>query len=303
MTRQPRIEFYDPAELTIHPGAKKLPGWSKDDERFIALVEDIRERGIDQPLQIDAEKRVLEGRERLKAARQLQLKEVPVIVREPGEEVAVILHSLLQRKHYTKGQLAYVAFPLLEPAIQESRKRRLENLKNAKTPINSRKGTECTIEIMAADLGISRKLLVMAGQLHRLFSESDHAIEEWDAAHPHGGEGRPEDLRARFEPQILTPVEGGERGQHICGLGDVLAGIGGQKSTKGQQVEKPRQLELFEDAWSDLRKRALYWDSFDERTKLQARDTIYAVVAEMPDEVADVLAKAVAKRLNQRARS
>jgi hypothetical protein len=297
--KESKLIYLDPSELTIHPAAKKLPSMAKDDERFIWLIDSIRERGINQPLQADSEHRVLDGRERLKAAKQLQLKAVPVIIRD-GDSATLILDAILHRKHYTKGALAYLAFPLFASALEESKKRRLENLKNAENaPFSRSSPSGLSAEDIAEKCGVGRSLFFQAGQLHKLFRESDKAIEEWEMANPHGGEGRPDDLRARFEPEILMQPVGGEK-RHIRGLGDIIAGIAGMNSTKGQPLQKPLQLDLFEDAWHDLKTRAGYWERFDERTKFEARQVIYKTVREMPDEVVEVLMKAIKARREEK---
>src|SRR4051812_13417605 len=110
----------DPSELTVHPAAKLLLDWAKDDARFDALIEDIRARGMDQALLIDGQDRVIDGRKKLRAAKQLQLREVPVIVRGDDEVLGIIVNSLVQRAHYTKSQLAYILAPILEDAFKES---------------------------------------------------------------------------------------------------------------------------------------------------------------------------------------
>lgn len=294
--RQPKIEFRDPAELTVHPVAKKLPSWSKSDERFFSLVEDVRDRGIDQPLKIDAEGRILDGRECWRAAKQLQLAEVPVVVVPAEQCLAVILHSLVNRKHYTKGALAYVAYPLLSPVLEESRKRQVSNLKSGKTPENSRESIQSTlgrtVEEFASALGFGRDLFFQARNLHTLFDSSDVALAGWEAEHPHGGEGKPTDLRAEFEPRLLS----GE-----IGLGAAIAGIAGQSSTKGRGRPESEQLLLFEDAWDKLQVRACRdWDSFDQGTKRQLAEKIKSTVLNLPEEIVETVAKAIRERSKER---
>jgi hypothetical protein len=283
-----KIVSADPTELGIHPLAKRLPRWSKEDDGFINLVEDIRERGIDQPLLIDSENRILDGVERQKAAKQLQLKEVPVCLVPHGQELAVILQNLVARKHWTKGQLAYITFHLIQPMLDESKKRQFANLKNAKTPINSRECRGDTLEDLAASLGFSKPLYFRAQRIHEAFRESDEAIKAWEVEHPNEPEdssARPEDLRAKFEPRILS----GE-----LSLEAVLKGLGGLAATKGQEKPESEQLELFEEGWETLTIRtSRYWAQFNEYQKQKAFVSIRQFIAQAPEELVEMVEKAV----------
>src|SRR5579884_2996775 len=103
-----------PSELVMHPRVTALIKRAKNDDGFRALVEDIRERGIDQPIIIDSEDQIVDGRERWEAAKLLQLETIECIVCDQGEVMGIIVGNLVHRKHYTKGALAYVVFPLFE---------------------------------------------------------------------------------------------------------------------------------------------------------------------------------------------
>lgn len=283
-----KIENKNPNELTVHALAKAMPQWSKDDARYIALVEDIRERGIDQPLLIDADEKILVGVERWKVAKQLQIKEVPILVCS-GDPATVILQALIKRKHYTKGALAYVAYPLLKTAHTEAVKRRLEILKNANKSSSSAQWTMGkTIEDFANENGFGRSLFFQAAELHKLFKKSDEECAEWEAKHPKVDpalrtEG-PINLRSHFEQKLLD----GE-----IGLGAVLAGIAGLTSTRGKAKPNYGQLELFSEAFETLEKRFKYWNGFDERAKNEASPVIRRVVREMPADLRKEFAKAL----------
>jgi hypothetical protein len=202
-TNQHLVESKPVSELSVHPEAQRLPEWPTDHPRFKAFTDDVRRRGIQQPILIDHEGRILDGRMRLRAAKQLRIDELMCVV-IADDVINAILQSLLQRRHYTRGALAYLAFPLLADAFDEARRRRLENLKNTNVSSKSTDGLRAkTVEDFAQMLGISRSLLFQAQQLHRRF-ESD-----------------PE-LRAEFEPAILEEEKG---------LGGILAGTAGKLAT------------------------------------------------------------------------
>lgn len=285
------------AELTSHSLAKRLPGWSKEDARFIALVEDMRENGIRTPWRVDREGHVLEDQDVLKAAKQLQIRQVPVI-RTEEEPAAAIVGALVHRKHYSKGALAYVCYPLLKDAHAAALRRRIQNLKKGE----ARSSTESTIgktEDFCESLGFGRDQFFKAKQAHEIFDKRDKEIAEWEAANPaaaglHAAKkansmeakitGRPEDLRAIYEPKLLN----GE-----MALGAMLAGIGGLEATKGKPREDYGQLELFSEAWETLEKRFVYWNKMGDAEKNMIAPRIRKVVEGMPADLRKEFAKAL----------
>lgn len=141
------------AELAPHP-LNRLPGWAEEDPRFLALCASVQECGVQVPLICDAQRRILDGVHRWRAARRVGLETVPVEIRPEEEAAEVILHTLLARKHYSRGQLAYLALPLLEA--------RLAGLKP-----HGKKA-----EILAQWLGVSPRLIEQARELRKIFQDS-----------------------------------------------------------------------------------------------------------------------------------
>lgn len=269
-----QIILRDPAELAIHPLAKLAPEWSNDDPRFISLVEDIRDRGLDYPLLVDSEGNIADGRLRWRAVKRLGMRQVPTCVVWENEIASVILCSLVHRRHFTKGALAYSAFPFYEPALKESNKRRLENLRN---PNVSSKATQLlsakNTEQFAEALGFNRTFFYQARDIHAAFFKTPA-------------------LKAEFEPRILA----GE-----IGLGACLAGIAGKLATDGKARRATEQLELFEDAFDILKMRFSYWQKFDTAQKAQMGIVLRKTVAEMPADLRDEFAKAL-KATNKEAK-
>lgn len=265
----------DPTELSIHPVAKGLPEWGKEDPRFIALLEDIRTRGIDQPLIIDKQNRIMDGRHRWRAAKQLQLDEVPVIVRSEEEVFGIVVNSLLQRRHHTKSQLAYLTYPLMKDAFDEAHRRMLENLKKGNNSRSTLSGLRAkTVEDLADQIGISRALFFQAKEVHQVFGK-DQAKYEFQT-----DDGPIEKLTLKefFERRILDA-------EKPAGLGAVLAGIAGMKATKGKAKHNPEQLDLFEGAFDVLSKRFVYWQKFDAEDKAKCKEIIRHTVAAMPQDL------------------
>jgi len=78
----------------------------------VALEADIGKRGIVEPLEINAEGLVLNGRERLTAAEQLGLEQVPVRIVNPADETEHVILAALQRRHLSASQRAALALEL-----------------------------------------------------------------------------------------------------------------------------------------------------------------------------------------------
>lgn len=166
-------------KLLIYSLISEMPRWADDSEDMQALAADIKARGIEQPLfavktDHGHSKKdhyyVVDGRHRFFAAKIAGLKEVPVIVRDEAEASDIILHSLTQRRHLTKGQQAYICYPVIADGL------------NGNGVTNH---TGKSFDAAADSLGFSRDLLFQAKKLHEYFS--DHA-----------------EMREKYEPRLLS---------------------------------------------------------------------------------------------------
>jgi hypothetical protein len=133
MTAAPSGRALEPAHvptetLELHPAAGLVPQM-RDDE-WKAFRNDIEANGIHTPLQVDGRGRVVDGAHRLRAARELGLRTVPV-VRAPlpdeddDDAVALfVLRSALHRRHLTDDQRAVLAAKAAQHLARMSRQRR-----------------------------------------------------------------------------------------------------------------------------------------------------------------------------------
>lgn len=259
-----QLLYCDPATLVIHPVCKLTPELQENDAAFLAIVDSIRENGILHPLIIDPENRILDGRHRWRAAKRLRLDQVPTITVDKSNAATVVLNTLMERRHFTKGALAYVAYPLLKDAWDESVQRKMEALKKGQKS-ESTQYTTGKIEDFADFLGISRPTLFQAQTLFKSFQE-----------HP--------ELRAEFEPKILS----GE-----VGLGAAIAGIGGRMATKDQARPQAREVQLFLQGLDTVHKRFSYWTKFSEVEKREASIVLRRTVLDMPEELRKEMARAL----------
>lgn len=249
-------------QIHEHKLVKSLPRWADDDDRLVRLAADIAEHGIIEPLKVTARGELVDGRHRWRAARRLKLPVVPVIEVADDQVVAVILSTISHRRHYTKGQRAYLSVPLLAPAIAEAEARRLTALKSGK-PTKAAYGL--TIDDLAVQVGVSRELLDHARRLHQTWLD-----------HP--------ELREQFEPLILDP-DGG------IGLGAALAGIAGKLKSTGQspRVDRNSHLHKFTAGLSGLRRAAAGWDDWAPEVRDFAAEHVRKTVRAFPDDLLAVM--------------
>ena len=62
----------------------------------------------------------MDGKVRLRIALDLQLPEIVIIRRLSSNAATIIVQSLLQRRHYSKSALAYLAYPFFEQTAIEA---------------------------------------------------------------------------------------------------------------------------------------------------------------------------------------
>jgi len=247
------------SNLIIHPLAEKMPLPAKDDPARCAIIASICDIGVLEPIKI-CKGRVVDGRIRLHGATAAGLVVVPVQEVEEKDVNSIILQTLLARRHYTKSALAYLSVPILEEALVEIRKRHLENLKiNAKLP-GARLPLGDTAEEIAESLGVSRRLVFMAKEIHKRFARGPKAIRE------------------TWEPKILS----GE-----LGLAEVQQAISGKLAAiDGRTHPKNDPCQLVFALWDTAAARLSRWDQIPEDELPKARaDFREKVLANLPEEL------------------
>jgi ParB-like chromosome segregation protein Spo0J len=116
-------------ELRPHRDAELVPAMSEAE--FASLRADLAQRGIVTPLEVTCEGVVLDGRARLRAARELGLEEVPVLVIAPEDEVQHMILAALQRRQLSASQKAVLVLEVHSYAdlTAAGRKRSRANLR------------------------------------------------------------------------------------------------------------------------------------------------------------------------------
>lgn len=100
---------------TIHPLAEEFP--LIEGEEFDALVLSIQENGLREPVVIDPEGTLLDGRNRLRACDACAVE--PTWWVEEGDPLSFILDANLHRRHLNRGQLALITTTVEEMYASE----------------------------------------------------------------------------------------------------------------------------------------------------------------------------------------
>lgn len=181
-----------------------------------ALWQSLTRDGIIEPLKAhlaaDGTYIVDDGRHRLEWALSNGAEIVPVIVVTEAQGSALVESTVIGRRHWTKGQRAYLGL-LLHPEVAGIGRGGDRRSKDQTDSVG------LNAHDLAERLGVSPDVVHQAAELYRIFhapSSKAGSAEAIEAA----------SLKERYE---ITIWQG-------CGLGAVLAGIGGGQAT----IDKPR---------------------------------------------------------------
>lgn len=146
-----------PGELRLHPQTERVP--ELEAKAYRELRADITERGLLCALEITDGRRVLDGRARLRAARELGLEQVPVRIIAPADESEHVLLSALRRRHLSASQRAALALELAQvrEAREAARGRQRANLRGSTEVANLPPRGEKTRELGARIAGVSAR--------------------------------------------------------------------------------------------------------------------------------------------------
>jgi N6-adenosine-specific RNA methylase IME4 len=99
-----KLTHRQPQRLASHPHAHGIP--VMPEAEYEVFRADVAARGIQVPIEITAEDVVLDGRQRLRAARELGLRTVPVRVVEVEDELDYMFRAAILRRQLTASQRA-----------------------------------------------------------------------------------------------------------------------------------------------------------------------------------------------------
>lgn len=331
------IEMRAVAQLKVHPAVSNLPALS--DDEFAAGLQGVRDHGIIQPLTVTPAGLVVDGRHRLRWAQAAGIAQVPCEVRsvaDDAEVIAIALRTLIDRRHYTPGQLALVAYPVLKDAHEAARQAKSQVFSANARALSQKGFTTClpaaagseesstcgnktaTIRQICAGFGFSEDSFLRAARLFEIFEATDDLQLQWqqDIIEDAGlEEGRAYTAREVFWPRLM-------RRQSPLGLGQAIAGLCGRpeidellneakrgKSKKGGRPQDDevgvtglrKQLELFSETWSkDIRTRGKYWAKFAPEERKTALSAIDEGLHEVPEDFLAALKKRVNAEIKRR---
>jgi hypothetical protein len=224
------ITRVSPSQIGLHPALAGVPLMTALAERLAqspkaevraegadlatewrAFSENVKENGVLEPIKVtlfrgNAEVQYLacDGRHRLCAAKVHHLASVPVEVVTEKQARKIIEATVIARRNWTQGMKAYFAVIMHPEIVHHAAQREKAGQPSA---LNA--------EGLAAQYGLGLRTLEQAMQLYRTF----HAAPGADEA----AKIEAEALREQYEPSLWAGH----------GLGGVIAGIEGGRSTKG----------------------------------------------------------------------
>lgn len=284
-----KTELRDPKDLKVHHLLHGMPEWADNDPRLKALAGDLRDNGMIEPVKITAENRIVDGRHRWRGAKRLQLTEIPVVVVPEDHVAGIVVGSLLQRRHFTPGQRAYLLAGVIDEAFRAAQLRRANNY-NKPTERNSVSfgAATKTPEQYADEIGVSVQYLRLARELQSAFLDVKKRTLTDDEENVEKGVT----FREFYEPRIL-------REEKPYGLGAVKRGIGYQLSVEahpelkkgGKPKQREEQLKLFGRVITDELNRWEYWQKFDDDERDAHFQTVRSEVADLEPKQLEELAE------------
>lgn len=144
-------------ELAPHPAAAIVPDLiGRDLEELRA---DIGERGVQSPLELTPAGLVLDGRQRLRLARELGIERVPVRVVEAEDVTAYVVRAALHRRHLDPSRRAALALELelYEQERDRAKTRSRQNLRQHSEVASLPPRGEKTRAMVARLAGVSER--------------------------------------------------------------------------------------------------------------------------------------------------
>jgi N6-adenosine-specific RNA methylase IME4 len=172
-----------------------------DEQHYPGFRDDVAARGLQQPLEITPAGVLLDGRARLRVARELGLAQVPVSVVSPAEEVEYMILAALQRRQLSAAQRAalVVERDCYRAAREQAAQRRLANLRGVEVGRLPPRGK--TRELAAGWAGVSARTVEDVALVQR----HDPALFAQVKAGRLGGALAARRVRSALRDRELTP--------------------------------------------------------------------------------------------------
>jgi hypothetical protein len=184
------IELRRVQDLAPHPESRRIPDMAPGEWK--SFLEDVKKRGIVEPIEITDKNEILDGRHRWKAAKELGIEKIPVRVVSPPDPIEYILSAAIERRHLTEGQKAALVLEReeylqsLKKEADERKKASLKQYKNdqkcssVSAPGHSRKGK--TFEHAGKAVGVSARTLYRVQTVKRASPELFEKVKKGEIA-------------------------------------------------------------------------------------------------------------------------
>ena len=268
------------ADLRIHPVLKSHPHLS-DDEMLTWRRELKRKGPASVPaLFVTEANQIVDGRHRYWCAQKLQWPEIPVQVISESEVMSTIFATLLNRRHYTKGQRAYIVAEHIGDAFEEAKRRQRAGVEADRFSLIR------TPENYAQEIGVTTRYLNDAFSIYKLYEQLPGKRTFTD---DEGKKHKDVTAREYFELKIMDA-------EKPMGLGAAIAGLGflvkkeqfqanGRPHGGGKPQELKRQLELFSKLVKDEDNRWEYWQKFDDEVRAEHFAAVRNAAEQLPPQV------------------
>ena len=294
-----KIETRNLDDLSIHPAIKSQPRLS--DDELLEWRKGLKKRGEQRvpPISITSENEIVDGRHRYWCARKLGWKTIPVEVVGADEVNDIIIDTLTNRRSYTKGQLAFILAPQVDPNANAS----LIAFKSEAR--NSVPSFGISTEDLAAKINTSSRVVRQAIEVREFFKtdKTKRTMTDRDAVTE-----KNVTLEEFFLPRIMLSEDPEAPRSRPYGLGAVIAACTAIQKMAGKDAPhgggRPesvnRQLSLFENSLGDFTAKFSYWQKWEPETRQAALNTLPPVVEKMPDDLLAEFAKVVKTELKRR---
>jgi len=274
-----KTEMRPVGKLTIHPALKAQPRLS--DDEMLPWRRELKRKGpaAVPALFITEDNKIVDGRHRYWCAQKLQWPEIPVQVIPDSEVMSTIFATLLNRRHYTKGQRAYIVAEHIGEAFEEAKRRQRAGVEADRFTLIR------TPENYAQEIGVTTRYLNDAFSIYKLYEQLPGKRTFTDAE---GKKHKDVTAREYFELKIMDA-------EKPMGLGAAIAGLGFLVKTEarvevrphggGRPQEMERQLQLFSKLVKDEDNRWEYWQKFDDEVRAEHFAAVRNAAEQLPPDV------------------
>jgi hypothetical protein len=283
-----KLEYVNPQQIEVHPILKGFPALTG--EQFSALLTSIAQNGVLEPITCVRDGSgillVVDGRHRLAAAREAELKTIPAYIREDTYNLAeFVLEKAITGRQLTKTAICFL---LLEkhPNLASDR----EDRKGGR-PVNR---PSKTVDLINSYRPLAEKYHVPFEYFSRILGVQElcrSKSKDWDRVR-----------HMVFADEVcanrLASALGGWQAEHPLGkpVGD---------DAVAQEVKRKGAINVEDGLIRSimfLRNQGKHWHRLPEKIKIKAHDMWHDTIVNLPDDILEFTETSVREALAQRKR-